>query len=116
MASDPRPTFRLQVEEALGGFAGIVGYLLFQVARRTEVRAEGDRVLVTVCAIGAGVCVVVLTVLVVRSAMRRLWMRASRDADAAAALDDTGRSGDSGRPGAEVGRPGADAGRTAPPV
>ncbi|WP_414171196.1 hypothetical protein [Clavibacter tessellarius] len=33
MAPHPRPTFRAQVEEALGGFAGIVGYLLFQVAR-----------------------------------------------------------------------------------
>ena len=66
MAPDPRPTFRMQVEEALGGFAWIVGYLLFQVSRKTEVRTEGDRVLVTVCAIGAGICIVVLTVLVVR--------------------------------------------------
>jgi hypothetical protein len=33
MAPDPRPTFRMQAEEALGAFAGIVGYLLFQVAR-----------------------------------------------------------------------------------
>ena len=104
MAPDPRPTFRAQVEEALGGFAVIGGYLLFQVARRTEVRTDGDRVLVTVCAIGAGVCIVVLTVLVVRAAIRRLRMRAARDADAAAALDDTGRSDDSGRPGAEAGR------------
>ncbi|KZC94613.1 MULTISPECIES: hypothetical protein [Clavibacter] len=91
MAPDPRPTFRMQVEEALGGFAGIVGYLLFQVSRRTEVRTEGDRVLVTVCAIGAGVCIVVLTVLVVRSAIRRLRMRAARDADAAARRDETVR-------------------------
>ncbi|MFT7764780.1 hypothetical protein [Clavibacter tessellarius] len=106
MAPDPRSTFRAQVEEALGGFAGIVGYLLFQVARRTEVRTEGDRVLVVVCAVGAGACLVVLTVLVVRAAIRR--MRAAREADVAA-LPEEG-----GRPDADVGRPGAGAGRATP--
>jgi len=110
MAPDPRPTFRARVEEALGGFAGIVGYLLVQVAGKTEVRTEGDRVLVTVCAIGAGVCVVVLTVLVVRSAIRRGRMRAPRDAHAAALRDAARRSeADGARPGAEAGHTRPDA-------
>ena len=91
MAPDPRPAFRAQVEEALGGFAGIVGYLLFQVARSIEVRTEGDLVLVTACAIGAGVCVVVLTVLGVRAAIGRRRMRAARRAEDAALRDEARR-------------------------
>lgn len=90
MAPDPRPAFRAQVEEALGGFVLIVGYLLFQVARGTDVRTEGDRTLVTACAIGAGVCVVVLTVLGVRAAIGRRRMRAGRRAEDAALRDEAG--------------------------
>ncbi|MBP2457627.1 cobalamin synthase [Clavibacter michiganensis] len=71
MAPSPRTTFRDQAEGALAGFAGIVTYLLFQVARRTEVRTEGDRVLVVVCTIGAGATGAVLLVLLVRGAVVR---------------------------------------------
>jgi hypothetical protein len=71
MAPSPRTTFREQAEGALAGFAGIVTYLLFQVARRTEVRTEGDRVLVVVCTIGAVVMGAVLVVLLVRGAVVR---------------------------------------------
>jgi lysylphosphatidylglycerol synthetase-like protein (DUF2156 family) len=91
MAPDPRPTFRARVEEALVGFVVIAGYLLLQVARGTEVRTEGDRTLVTVCAIGAGVALLALVVLVVRSAIRRWRMRAARVRVAAELPDRAGR-------------------------
>ena len=74
MPPRPRLSFREQAEEALAGFACIVTYLLFQVAHRTEVRTEGDRILVVVCTIGAAVTGAVLLALVVRGAIR--WHRA----------------------------------------
>lgn len=66
-APSPRTRFREQAEGALAGSAGIVMYLLSEVARRTE----GDRVLVVVCTIGAVVMGAVLVVLLVRGAVAR---------------------------------------------
>ncbi|WP_435092981.1 hypothetical protein [Clavibacter michiganensis] len=82
MPPRPRLSFRGQAEEALAGFACIVTYLLFQVAHRTEVRTEGDRILVVVCTIGAAGTGAVLLALVVRGAIRRRRARvAARDGD-----------------------------------
>jgi hypothetical protein len=86
MPPHSRLSFREQAEEALAGFAGIVTYLLFQVARRTEVRTEGDRDLVVACTVGAVVTGAVLFVLVIRGAIRRRRARvAARDSGAAPA-------------------------------
>jgi hypothetical protein len=86
MPPHSRLSFREQAEEALAGFSCIVTYLLFQVARRTEVRTEGDRTLVVACTVGAAVTGAVLLVLVVRGAIRRRRARvAARDGDAGSA-------------------------------
>ncbi|AJW79675.1 hypothetical protein [Clavibacter michiganensis] len=79
MPPDPRTRFREQAEGALVTFAGTVAYLLFQVARRTEVRTEGDRVLVVVCTIGAIATAAVVLVVVTRGALRRRRERAGAD-------------------------------------
>ncbi|WP_043670213.1 hypothetical protein [Clavibacter michiganensis] len=71
MPSDPRTTFREQATGPVSGFLCIVSYLLFQVARRTEVRTEDDRVLVVVCTIGAFVTAALLVAVVVRVGIRR---------------------------------------------
>jgi hypothetical protein len=68
MPSDPHATCRRQAEGALSGLLGIVTYLLLEVARRTEVRTEDDRVLVGVCWAGGVVTGALLAVVVVRAA------------------------------------------------
>ncbi|OUE21660.1 hypothetical protein BFL34_01018 [Clavibacter michiganensis] len=77
MPPHPRLSFREQAEGALASFVGTVAYLLFQVARHTEVRTEGDRVLVVVCTIGAIATAVVVLVVVTRGALRRRRERAA---------------------------------------
>lgn len=71
MPPHPRLNFREQAEGALVTFAGTVAYLLFVVGRDTEVRTEGDRVLVVVCTIGAIAMAAVVLVVVTRGALRR---------------------------------------------
>ncbi|OUE27276.1 hypothetical protein [Clavibacter michiganensis] len=80
MPSDPRTRFREQAEGALATFAGTVAYLLYQVARVTEVRTEGDRVLVVVCTVGAIAALAVVLAIVVRGMLRRRRERATVDA------------------------------------
>jgi branched-subunit amino acid ABC-type transport system permease component len=93
MPPGSRTRFREQAEGALVTLAGTVTYLLFQVARRTEVRTEGDRVLVVACAIGAIATAAVLVVIAVRGALRRRRERAAADGRAVDARDDESASG-----------------------
>ncbi|RIJ57427.1 hypothetical protein DZG02_14550, partial [Clavibacter lycopersici] len=88
MAPDPRTRFREQAEGALMTFAGTVAYLLFVVGRDTEVRTEGDRVLVVVCVIGAIAALAVVLGIAVRGAIRRRRERAAAGAGRAAAKGD----------------------------
>jgi hypothetical protein len=97
MPSDPHATFRQQAEGALSGFLGIVTYLLLEVARRTEVRTEDDRVLVGVCGAGGVVTGALLAVVVVRAAIRRRRERAAAAEDAAGD-DDPHRADDPDEP------------------
>ncbi|CAQ00327.1 hypothetical protein ACR8AL_02420 [Clavibacter sepedonicus] len=95
MPSETRSRFREQAEGALATFAGIATYLLLQVARRTEVRTEGDRVLVVVCTIVAIATAAVVVVIAVRSAVRRRRERVAAEARAVEPLvgDPDGGSG-----------------------
>jgi hypothetical protein len=97
MTPAPRTRFREQAEGALATFAGTVAYLLFVVARDTEVRTEGDRVLVVACIVGAILAGAVFAVVIVRGAVARRRERvAARSAAAAPGMaprDDDPRDG-----------------------
>jgi membrane protein YdbS with pleckstrin-like domain len=71
MPTPPRDSFRGQAVAALTGFLAVAAGLLREVATGTAVRTEGDRVLVTVCTIGAVVLVAAVVALVVGSLIRR---------------------------------------------
>ncbi|PPF66734.1 hypothetical protein C5E16_10645 [Clavibacter michiganensis] len=98
-------TFREQAEGALSGFAGFAAYLLWQVARGTEVRTEGDRVLVVVCAIGAIVLGAAFLLLVVHGGIRRRRARRAQadGADRVPAADAGGRAAADAGPSAHPG-------------
>jgi hypothetical protein len=88
MPTPQRDSFRGQAVAALTGFLAIAGYLLREVATTTVVRTEGDRVLVTVCTIGAGVLIAAVVVLVVGSLVRRRRaLAAQRPAESPSAAD-----------------------------
>jgi hypothetical protein len=78
MPTGPRETFRAQATAALCGFLAVAAALLREVAAKTEVRTEGDRLLVTACGIGAAVLGAALVVLLVVGWIGRRRERATQ--------------------------------------